>query len=173
MIFGEYFFKKKVRKMIELSNSRKHRYCSLDEAENILVLFRDEDRDQIEEQLKKIRSLKKQVRYCVACDNIMDKPADPSVYYIYKNKDTDKYGIPNQEVTNNILKIPADILFDLSRGKSHTLKAIMLQHPSMFKIGEKLGEEAYYDFSIIMTEGGGIKELFENLLFYLQTIRSK
>lgn len=173
MIFGEYFFKKKVRKMIEQSGSRKRRYCSLGEAGSVLVLFRNEDKDRLKKQLEELRSLNAKVHCCVTGDKAADGAEDPSVLYIDKSADVDKYGMPKPEVANRVFTIPADILIDLSRGKCRTLKVLMLQHPSAFKTGEKLSDNSFCDFSIVMTEGGGTTELFEYLLFYLQTIRSK
>ncbi|MDD3062545.1 MAG: hypothetical protein PHX50_06835 [Massilibacteroides sp.] len=98
---------------------------------------------------------------------------DPSFVYINKTKTVNKYGIPDDKIKMKVLGFPADILIDLSRGKCYTLKLLMLQHPSTFKVGERLGDESLYDFSIIMKGGERTSDLFENLLFYLQSIRSK
>lgn len=172
MILGNYFFKRKVRNLMESSRARKHKYCSLEEAVNILVLYRYEDRADIEPVLNKLLQMKKKLYCCVTCSGpVADN--DPSVIHIDKHKDADKYGIPHEEICARVAKTPADILIDLSRGKCHTLQVLLLQHPSLFKVGERLNDDAGYDFSIILTEGGSAGDLFEYLLFYLQTIRSK
>lgn len=173
MIFGDYFFKRKIQGLIDAQRTRKHQYCSLDEAKDILILYRLEDAQALEPQLKKLRSMNKRVRCCVCCGHDASQPADPSVVYINKAARTDRNGMPDAELSAEISALPADILIDLSRGKCHTLKALMLQHPSRFKAGERLQDESVYDFSVIMTDGGGIGELFEYLLFYLRTIRTK
>ena len=154
------------------SRLRKHRFCSLDDARSVLVLYRNEDRGILETQLKNLQLSKKQVCCCVSCSGVVAHP-DSSEIYIDKGKEADKYGVPKAELSDRIAKIPADILIDLSRGKCHTLKVLMLQHPSAFKVGERFSDDPIYDFSIIMTEGGNTAELFEHLLFYLQTIRTK
>lgn len=171
MKLGEYFFKRKIQNLIEKSRSRMHRFCSLDDADSILVLYRSEDREAVEPLLKKLVSMKKRIYACVSCSGIINQ-SNSSEICINKSKETDKYGVPNAELSDKIAKISADILIDLSMGKCHTLKALMLQHPSTFKVGARISDNSIHDFSIIMTEGGAA-ELFEHLLFYLQTIRTK
>lgn len=172
MILGEYFFKRKVQKLIAASCSRKHKFCSLDDAGSILVLYRYEDRVAVEPELEKLRSMKKRIFCCVTYSGPVNND-NPSMIYLNRSKDADKYGIPNPDISARLAKVPADILIDLSRDKCHTLKVLMLQHPSLFKVGERLLKDSVYDFSIIMTDGGGTADLFGYLLFYLQTIRSK
>lgn len=172
MILGEYFFKRKVRKLIASSRSREHKFCSWDEAKSILVLFRDEDRPAVEPLLEKLRSSNKRMACCVSYAGVVTND-NPSMIYVSRAKDADKYGIPNPEISDRIAKLEADVLIDLSRGKCHTLSVLMLQHPSLFKVGERLLDDSVYDFSINMTDGGGTADLFGYILFYLQTIRSK
>lgn len=117
--------------------------------------------------------MKKQIRCVFSSKDAVSQPDDSSLLFIDKSKEADKYGIPNDEVSAKVAKIPADILIDLSRGKCHVLKVLMLQHQAAFKIGESLPDSSFYDFSISMTERGGTADLFEYLLFYLQSIRSK
>lgn len=172
MILDNYFFKRKVRKLVEASRARKHKYCSLEETESILVLYRYEDKKYVEPTLNKLRQMKKKLYSCITCPGpVADN--DSSVVYIDRYKDVDKHGIPHDEIGSRVAKIPADILIDLSRGKCHTLRVLLLQHPSLFKVGERLEDNSVYDFSIILTDGGTVGDLFEYLLFYLQTIRSK
>lgn len=172
MIFGNYFFKRKVQKLIADSHGRKHKFCSLEDARSLLVLFRNEDKAAVEPLLEKLRASGKRISCCVSYTGTKDHD-DPSVLYVNKNKEADKYGIPNADISARLAKIEADVLIDLSRGKCHALSVLMLQHPSRFKVGERLMDETIYDFSIIMTDGGGTAELFGYILFYLQTIRSK
>lgn len=173
MIFGEFFFKRKIRKLIENHTSRKHRFCSLEDAADILVLYRHEDTMAVEPKLKELKAMKKNVISCVSCSSKSVEESTPFVIHINEAKEADKYGIPNSELSAKVAKIKADILIDLSRGNCHILKVLMLQHPSTFKVGERAKEDSLYDFSLIMTEGAETAELFENLLFYLRTIRSK
>lgn len=172
MIFGDYFFKRKIHKLINDSRSRKHQFCSLEDADNILILYRHEDKMAVEPGLEKLRLMNKRICCCVTYSGLINND-DSSTIYLNTSKDSDKYGIPNKEISDRLAKVPADILIDLSRGKCHTLKALMLQHPARFKVGERLSADSDYDFAIIMTDGGGITDLFDYLLFYLQTIRSK
>ncbi len=172
MLFEEYIFKRKVRKLTDAARSRKHKFCSWDAADHVLILYRNEDKGNIEPIVEKLRSTQKQICCCVTCSGVI-KEDEPSTIYVNKSRDVDKYGIPNSAVSSRIAEVKADILIDLSRDKCHTLKVLMIQHPSLFKVGERLSDDAAYDFSIVMTDGEGTAELFEYLLFYLQTIRSK
>lgn len=172
MILGEYFFKRKVKKLIDNARSGKHKFCSLDDAGSMLILYQYEDKEAVEPLLEKLRSTKKRIFCCISHSGTIEND-NPSMIYVNRNKDADKYGIPNADISAQLAKVQADVLIDLSRGKCHTLKVLMLQHPSLFKVGERLLDDSVYDFSIIMTDGGGTADLFGYILFYLQTIRSK
>lgn len=172
MILRKYFLNRMIRRLIDESRFREHKYCSLDEATSILVLYCHEDGDSIKPMLDNLRSMNKELTCCVTSTENVDQK-DSSVIYINKKTDTDKYGIPKPKIMDRIVKIPADILIDLSRNRCSTQKFIMLQHPSQLKVGERLADDFVYDFSIIMTDRGETVDLFGYLLFYLQTIPSK
>lgn len=167
-----YRFKKKIRKLVYASADRMHRFCSLDDARDILVFYCYEDRDEVAPYIRKLREMGKQVYVVTTSSKTVTPPDDPSVIFISTEKKSNKYKILDAEVCHTVNEIPADILIDVSRGKCQALKALMLQHRSAFKVGERFSDESVYDFSMIMTSGGP-GELFEYLLFYLQSIRSK
>jgi hypothetical protein len=173
MILKKYLYNRKIRKLISEASSREHRFCPLEEANSVLALFLREDYDEVAPRLKELYSQNKQVYCCVSGNGSFERINELPCIYIDKTKDVDKYGIPIDEIQTKFMNSPADILFDLSRGKCRTLKLLLVQHPSTFKVGERLNEDFMYDFSMIMTEGRATSDLFENLLFYLRSIRSK
>lgn len=115
MIFGEYLFERKIRKLIKNNRSRAHQFCSLDKATDILVLYRYEDGEAIEPQLKKLAAMNKRVSCCISGTDVPPQPHSRSVVYIDRTKQADKYGIPDAVLSSIISGIHADILIDRSK----------------------------------------------------------
>jgi len=175
MIFADYFFKKKIRKLIAAASAREHQFCPLAEAKNILVLYNVEDElvvvpfiDQLTTQGKQVNSVAYMLKADTRKQDSPDKTLSTSATFLVSGNK-----IPSKAICDRFNLFPADILIDLSREKSPPLKLLMLQHPAHFKVGIRYAEESIHDFAIIMTEGKSLSELSEQVLFYLQTIRSK
>lgn len=173
MRLTNYFIRKKVKALAGQSGRRQSRFCPLSEARQLLVLFNAEDRDGIEPCLDKLRKLNKNVRACVyvSGDTVPEMPSSYQV--IHAKTDLDMWYMPKEEVRKQFNACNADILIDLTTGNNYVMQYLLLQHPSLFKVGARSNDLDLYDLTISVTEATDIKHIFEHILFYLQTIRSK
>lgn len=175
MILTDYFIKRKVQKLAAKTATRQHYFRSLKEAHDILIFFEAKDEDKIEPCLETLRMLRKNVNVCLYVSHKTPLEANDSYLMIYENKDIDRWGSPHPEVTQNVNSRKADILIDLTSKGCYSMKYLMLQHPAAFKIGLKrsASEQDMYDFSLSVTDRDDLMYLFGQIIFYLQTIRSK
>lgn len=172
MKLTRYFIKKKVQLLASTAPSRKHAFCSLEEATRILVLYQAEDSGVVEPCLETLRMKQKQVSVCVYVSAGTIPEADDSHMYLRENEDLDMWFVPNADSINRFNALAADILIDLTHTDCYPMQALLLQHPCSFRVGAK-HERELYDLTISVTERNDIKHLFGHILFYLQSIRSK
>lgn len=67
----------------------------------------------------------------------------------------------------------ADILIDLTRPGNYVMQYLLLKHPAPFKVGAKNGGPDLYDLTVAVTENTDMRYVFEQIVFYLRTIRFK
>lgn len=173
MRLTNYFIRKKIKALAEQSRKRTRRFCALDEARRILVLYNADDKEMVAPFLRTLSELGKQVHACVYIpDNIIAE--EPHSYMRIQGKtDLDMWYMPKDPVCKEFNSLQADILIDLTRGDNFVMHYLLLQHPCSFKVGAKNEDTDMYDFSISMTNGDNIQHLSEQILFYLRSIRSK
>lgn len=173
----DFFIKRAVDRLINVSFERERCFRSLHEAHDIVIFCEAKDMDGVASGLETLRRLKKNVDVCVYAAGKEVSEADAAnarlVISGNGNKDTDVWGFPSPEITNNVGAWRADMLIDLTGKDCYPVKYLLLQHPSPFKAGIKRGEKDMYDFSISATGGDELAYLFDRIIFYLQTIRSK
>lgn len=173
MKLTHYFIKKKVQYLASKASTRKHRFCTLKEANHILALFHVNDLAVVEPCLETLRMLHKKVSACVYVPGDTVPQMNDSYKVIHVKKDLDAWYSPKETVVNECKAMKADILIDLTRPGCYPMQYLMLQHPCQFKVGVKHESMDLYDLAISITERGDINHLFGHILFYLQTIRSK
>lgn len=163
------------KKVKELAGKPKRQsyFCPLEEARQILVLFDAEDRDVVEACLSSLRKLNKHIQAYAYVSGDTVPETNPSYSVIQAKTDLDMWYIPKAEIREKFCSCTADILIDLTRGNNYVMQYLLLQHPATFKVGVRSSELDLYDLTISVTENADIKHLFEHILFYLQTIRSK
>jgi hypothetical protein len=173
MILTNYFIKKKVQHLASGTLSRKHEFCTLEDAKHILVLFHASDRDVVEPCLDTLRKQQKKVDACVYVADETVPEMGPSYLVVHSKKDLDAWNSPKDAVVKNCKALKADILIDLTQPNNYPMQYLLLQHPCRFKVGIKQDGADLYDLAISVTERDNIKQLFEHILFYLRSIRSK
>lgn len=172
---SDFFIKRTVNKLAKVSLRRKHCFRSLKEAHDIVVFYEAKDREEVEPGLETLRMLKKQVYACVYSTG-QEAGEDAGAYLVIhdnENKDISLWGFPSLEIIDKIDALKADLLIDLTGKGCYPMKYLLLRHPSQFKIGIKRSEKDLYDFSISVTDRNELMYLFGQIIFYLQTIRSK
>ena len=87
-------------------------------------------------------------------------------------RDLTLYGAPKQEVIEELQKRYYDLLIDLTQHPSLPLKYLSLYTRASLKIGLQLGE-GIHDFMVSMPAEEDPKHLFEQMKYYLSTIRSQ
>ena len=173
MRLTNYFIKKKVQSLASGAASRKHEFCTLEDAGHILVLYQANDSELVEPCLDVLRKKNKKVQACVYVTGDLAPETDASYIPVHAKKDVSTWLVPSDAVLERFRTIKADILIDLTRPDCYPMQYLMLQHPCGFKVGVKPADIDLYDLSISVTEREDIKHLFEHILFYLQEIRSK
>ncbi|MDH6304340.1 hypothetical protein M2459_001072 [Parabacteroides sp. PF5-5] len=172
MILSNFFIKKKLQDLVKDAPARTPRFCSLNDANNILVVFDVKDKKDV---LKCVAKLEEHTENISLCAFIPKKNKEDIAesWLLIKEEELDSKGMPTAEMSEKFNALPADILIDLTRTNNYTMQYLQLQHPSSFKLGHKSFLREMYDLTITMTDNDDINHFFEHILFYLLTIRSK
>lgn len=173
MKLTNYFIRKKVQTLASGVSARPHEFCPLEDAKHILVLFQASDREVVEPCLNKLRKQQKKVSACVYVTDETVPEMDASYAVVHAKKDLDVWCSPKDTAVENCKALKADILIDLTRPGCYPMQYLLLQHPCRFKVGIKQADTDLYDLAISVTARDNIRQLFEHILFYLQSIRSK
>lgn len=175
MIISTYFIKRKVQEMKSQAQHRTHRFCALPEARSLLLFYLASDQEEIEPCLETLRMMRKSVSICRIGEGLSqagDKASN--VYQLDCRNDLDLWGFPTKAKQQELAAIHADIVIDLCRQENPLIHYLVLSHPAAFKVGtRRTDEEGICDFSILASERNDLKYLFGQIIFYLQTIRSK
>lgn len=173
MRFANYFIKKKISNLLKDVSGRTPRFYTMADAKDILVVFNIMDKKEIEACLDKLREFKKNVHVCafIPKKGKVDE-AEQSWITIHED-DLDSKGVPTDEMCSRFTSIPADILMDFTRGNNYAMHYLLLRHPASFKVGNKPALREMYDMTISATDDDSLQTLFDHILFYLMTIRSK
>lgn len=171
----DYFVTQKIKQLVKMNNSRQHCFRSLKEAHNILIFYEAKDEEEIEPCLETLRMLKKDLFVCKYVANKVLRKDKNAYFHVYRGRDFNLLGFPKRRIQEQINKQKADILIDLTGKGCSPMKFLMLQHTSRFKIGLKRSreEQDLYDFTLSVTNRDDMMYLFGQIIFYLQTIRTK
>ena len=175
MILTKYFLFKKIKALSKSASIRPHCYRSFDDIKHVLVLCESKNWQSVKPCIKTLKSLGKSVNVCVYTKKTDDMPIWDFAYLLVEaEKDINLWGFPDKNIKTQLNGMMVDMLLDLTGGETPAMRFLMLQHPASFKVGAKRqSEENFHDFSIIMKEGMfDISYLFEQIIKYLQTIRS-
>lgn len=168
-----FFVKRKVQSLLKEVSGRKPRFCSMAEAKDILVVFNIMDKNDAVACLQKLKEFGKKVHVCCFIPK-KNKDFEPeSTWVTILEEDFDSKGIPSESTRDKFSRIPADILIDLTRKDSYGMHYLLLHHPANFKVGNKPSLRDMYDMTVAPTDNDEIQPIFDHILFYLLTIRSK
>lgn len=173
MKLSNFFIKKKIQDLAKDATVRTARFCSLTDANDVLVVFNLKDKDDVLVCIDKLREFTENIHLCAyVAKKYKDEAVDTSWLYIFEDE-LDSKGVPTESMIERFNLLPADILIDLTRKNNYTMQYLQLKHPSLFKVGNKSFLRDMYDLTIPMTDDVDIKKYFEHILYYLLTIRSK
>lgn len=158
MILTDYFLKKRLREMQAALPARTRHFCPLEEAGRWLLLYDARDAAAIAPCVARLRALHKEV----------------TAFGLDLRREVTAWGFPLPEKVEAVRQIPADIVVDLSDDACHAIHYLSLSHPAPFRVGARWEGPDLYDLEIHLEEHrGDVSYLFEQILFYLQSIRAK
>ena len=170
-----HFLKKEIRKLSVYAAERPHKYCSLKDVKSILFICNAKDWDIGRACVEKLKAMNKTVNTALYLASEKDVPTWYSNYLLLRaDGDVNIWGIPVKSLQQQFNSIPADLIIDFAGELSPAMYYLVLKHPSTFKAGIKRSENSAYDFTIVPPEENDtIPYLFDQILSYLQSIKSK
>lgn len=172
MILTNYFIKKKIKRLSASHARREHTFRSLEEVRDIVLFFHIRDREEIEACMAKLRKAGKRVKGCVFVPHNWKGEVAISYLPVKHGVNLSALSMPSEQLLNELSELRMDMLMDLTSPRCVAMKYLFLHQDCPFKVGVKWDEEEYYDFSIAATDDRSIPYLFDQLVHYLQTIRS-
>ncbi len=173
MILTHYFIKRKINRLLS-SAKRSRRFKTLNEIHNVLLLCHAADADEVKQCAARLKKAGKKVTVCM-CEtaSAASRNGDPDIFYVSPAHDVTVWGFPESSVVQKVNACTPDIVIDLTRKNEYVMQYLLLRSECDFKAGIRSEEKAFYDFSVSATENKELSYLFEQIIFYLQTIRSK
>ena len=168
-----FFIRKKISASMAASCSGPHRSLPFDQVKFILVLYEAKDAEHVKANLAKLGKEKKRVSTCVFLNKGLTPDSFEANLMIREQGDLNFWGIPSKEVINQCLAHEADLLVNLCGPDCHVLHYLSLNHPCTFKAGINYSDQGWYDLALSATEQGDLSFLFDQLLFYLRSIRAE
>lgn len=172
MILKNYLIKRKIGRLLS-SGHRRRCFRSLDGIERVLLFYRAADAEAAGICADRLKKLGKQVYTCSYRGAAPPSAGSETHIGIDPKTDLDRRGIPAETLIDRLDACRPDLLVDLTREKDYVMQYLLLKCRCDFKAGIKSGEDDRYDFTLAGTENKDLVYLFEQIIFYLQTIRSK
>lgn len=176
MILTKHFLNRKIRRLSEEAAVRTHCYRSLDDVRYVLVMCEAKDWKVTASCIDRLKKMGKTVHVCVYTQKQEDTPIWDYAYLLVESgKDLNLWGFPHKSIRDQLNGLSVDLLIDLTSGDVAVMRYLVLQQPAAFKVGAKrLSDMDMYDLSIVMKENSyDVPFLFDQILIYLQAIRSK
>lgn len=107
MRLTNYFIKKKVQSLASGAASRKHEFCTLEDAGHILVLYQANDSELVEPCLDVLRKKNKKVQACVYVTGDLAPETDASYIPVHAKKDVSTWLVPSDAVLERFRTIKA------------------------------------------------------------------
>lgn len=173
MKISNYFIKRKIENLSRKINREKV-FKSMNEIRRIIIFCNSSECKEVFLSVSRLEEMGKKVLVCsygTAC--VKDIKEETSVLEVSSKKDLNFLGIPVASVIEKLNDFKPDILIDLTSRTSYPLDYLFLACACDFKTGIKKKDHKTYDFSISATESADINYLFNQIIFYLQTIRTK
>lgn len=162
--------KRKLRSLLEAGNHER-RYLSYEEIQTMAVFVNTSDFDLIYAEADSLRKAGKKIKFVVFGRGI--KEAE-DVISVSGKQFISRFGLPTEHCVSVLKKLHADVFVDLT-GNTTSLHAYLYWLGTTFLrigIGSK-PVQFVYDIELSYKESADIKSIFEQILFYLRTIRAK
>lgn len=171
-MISSYFIRKKI-KACAGSSRQSHRSLSFDQVRSILVLYEARDSEQVKAGLEQLRKARKQVKTCVFLNKGLKPESMDGDFIIREQGDVDVWGMPVKELVRQFDSLDADLLINLGGQDCHLLHYLSLNHPCTFKAGIDYADQDWYELTLSGMGQGDLSFFFDQILFYLRSIRAK
>lgn len=162
----------KLKQQMEKNAGRKIVYRSFDEIKTVLLLY-EAGMPDAAVCINTLLSEGKEVIQYVYNPSQKTKKTEQCPDHILSKAGLNMWGVPSASVRNRFAAMKADLLLDLTAPDCYAMKYLVVNHPASFKAGMNWNNDNYYDFAVSAIENRSITYLFDQILFYLQAIKSK
>lgn len=149
-------------------------YKSYDAIRSIMILYESDWLERNEGIANMIRQLKDDGKRVVAwgyCDKKETTAPNLPESRILGNQHVTIWGKPRQEVLQDLSRRQFDVLIDLTLQPLLPMQYIAMYAPATLRIGSR-AEEGVYDMIVPMPADTTSKDLFKQIIHYLQLIRT-
>jgi hypothetical protein len=171
----KYFATRSIKKV--LSNQKRNSYyIDFKSIKSILILFEADSEDQNFFIKDCIATLSEQGKKVSAWGYFDQKEISTPVfphYRLFANKELSFLGIPNPALTKELQANEYDLVIELSTKDILPLDYLLAAAISPLKISKKKLYKGISDLMIDITETSDARFLFEQILFYLNKIKTK
>ncbi len=173
MILSDYFLKKRVHLLLDHPISSQRKSCSFENENTILLFYLDTDREEVLAALAKLKQ-KKNWKHVVFTKRKIIKEEQTSADTIWvKESQLNVWGFPSDSVIDEVMNVKTELLIDLTKSVCYPLLYLILKNPAGIKAGLKKSLGDIYDFTLSVNKKEGSAYIFQQVVFYLQTIRRK
>ncbi len=172
MILSHYFIRKKILSMQVQSAVRRPKALSLEEAERILLVYDYSDKDEVEACLAGIEGKQEWSHLIYAETPVAETDISPE-RMVCTRKELNTRGFPPESLVKKVKSVKADLLIDLTTDVYYPLLYMIVQHPAGMKVGVKKPFGEFYDLSLALNSCENISYIWQQIVFYLQSFRTK
>lgn len=174
-----FLLKRKIKNIIK-NSTRKKAYKNLKEINTVLVLFDTENYTDADRFIKKLKQMGKKVDTYAYKSKTDPNDYSKTFYTIVQDKDRKdlKATVLNQ-IRDTLKETTYDLVIDLSLAENLLLQYILVSADSSFKVGLYKSRPPVHDMTILpapdidLNRYTLVKELSEQLIYYLTTISSE
>lgn len=170
MIISKYFIKRKINALAQ-SKHRIRRFKSWSEINRVVLFYHTAESEIVVKCIDTLKKMGKTVFLCSYGNTIPEN--NEGNLHLQPQKGVNCWGYPQDSALKILNDFKPDILVDLTMKQCCVLQYLFLQCNCDFKTGIKKENQKLFDFAISVTESTDINYLFNQIIFYLQTIRSK
>lgn len=151
---------------------RQPKALSLEEAERILLVYDYADKEEVEACLAGIKGKQKWLYLIFSETPIPEADMTPEKL-VCTRKELNTRGFPPEALVEKVKSLKADLLIDLTTDVCYPLLYMVVQHPAGMKVGVKKPLGEFYDFSLALNSREKISYIWQQIVFYLQSFRTK
>lgn len=160
-------------RIVQKKHPRTPRYHSYRSAKRILLLFESDMQERNVQVKTLVKQLQKDGKEVSAWGYVDKNTAESAVlrdYRVLSKQNFNIWGLPNEDIRQDISRERYDILIDMNINDILPLKYISLYAEADFRAGKQTEEPFRNDFMIQIGNESNPAFLFDQIIHYLKTI---